>query len=104
MAGYNGPNGAEKSSTLKILSGILTRDSGNCLIHGRIPWKNRIEHAKDIGVVFGQRTQLWWDAAENSCKIKRAGTVSKNIPLLPDTPSSVWDCRNKDMAPQGSSC
>ncbi|MBR2943164.1 MAG: ATP-binding cassette domain-containing protein [Clostridia bacterium] len=59
--GYMGPNGAGKSSTIKILSGILTPDSGSCLIDGRIPWKNRIEHVRNIGVVFGQRSQLWWD-------------------------------------------
>lgn len=61
MVGYIGPNGAGKSSTIKILSGILTPDSGQCLINGRIPWKNRIQHVKEIGVVFGQRSQLWWD-------------------------------------------
>lgn len=61
MVGYIGPNGAGKSSTIKILSGILTPDSGTCLVNGRVPWKNRIEHVKDIGVVFGQRSQLWWD-------------------------------------------
>ena len=61
MVGYIGPNGAGKSSTIKILSGILTPDSGSCVIDGRIPWKNRIEHVKQIGVVFGQRSQLWWD-------------------------------------------
>ncbi len=61
MVGYIGPNGAGKSSTIKILSGILTPDGGRCLINGRIPWKNRIEHVRDIGVVFGQRSQLWWD-------------------------------------------
>ncbi|MBQ8281003.1 MAG: ABC transporter ATP-binding protein [Lachnospiraceae bacterium] len=61
MVGYIGPNGAGKSSTIKILSGILTPDSGNCLIDGRIPWKNRLEHVRQIGVVFGQRSQLWWD-------------------------------------------
>lgn len=61
MVGYIGPNGAGKSSTIKILSGILTPDSGNVLIDGRIPYKNRIEHVKNIGVVFGQRSQLWWD-------------------------------------------
>lgn len=61
MIGYIGPNGAGKSSTIKILSGILTPDSGKCVIDGRIPWKNRIEHVKQIGVVFGQRSQLWWD-------------------------------------------
>jgi len=61
MVGYIGPNGAGKSSTIKILSGILTPDSGTCLINGRVPWKSRLEHVKEIGVVFGQRSQLWWD-------------------------------------------
>lgn len=61
MVGYIGPNGAGKSSTLKIMSGILTPDSGNCLIDGLVPWKNRVEHVSHIGVVFGQRSQLWWD-------------------------------------------
>lgn len=61
MVGYIGPNGAGKSSTIKILSGILTPDSGSCYVDGRIPWKNRIEHVRQIGVVFGQRSQLWWD-------------------------------------------
>ncbi|MDD7647868.1 MAG: ABC transporter ATP-binding protein [Ruminococcus bromii] len=59
--GYIGPNGAGKSSTIKILSGILTPDSGVCLVDGRIPWKNRKAHVAQIGVVFGQRSQLWWD-------------------------------------------
>ena len=61
IVGYIGPNGAGKSSTIKILSGILTPDSGTCLVNGRIPWKERRKHVADIGVVFGQRTQLWWD-------------------------------------------
>ncbi|MEY8356039.1 ATP-binding cassette domain-containing protein [Lachnospiraceae bacterium 54-53] len=61
MVGCIGPNGAGKSSTIKILSGILTPDNGTCLINGRIPWKERKRHVKDIGVVFGQRSQLWWD-------------------------------------------
>ncbi len=61
MVGYIGPNGAGKSSTIKILSGILTPEEGTCQINGLTPWKNRIEHVKNIGVVFGQRTQLWWD-------------------------------------------
>lgn len=59
--GYIGPNGAGKSSTIKILSGILTPDSGVCFVDGRIPWKNRQAHVAQIGVVFGQRSQLWWD-------------------------------------------
>jgi len=59
--GYIGPNGAGKSSTIKILSGILTPDSGTCLVNGQIPWKDRKEYVRQIGVVFGQRSQLWWD-------------------------------------------
>ena len=61
MVGYIGPNGAGKSSTIKIMSGILTPDSGQCRINGRIPWKERTAHVQEIGVVFGQRSQLWWD-------------------------------------------
>lgn len=61
MVGYIGPNGAGKSSTIKILSGILTPDSGTVLVDGKIPYKNRIEYVREIGVVFGQRSQLWWD-------------------------------------------
>jgi len=61
IVGYIGPNGAGKSSTIKILSGILTPDSGTCIVNGRVPWKERRKHVADIGVVFGQRTQLWWD-------------------------------------------
>ena len=59
--GLIGPNGAGKSSTIKILSGILTPDSGTCVIDGRVPWKDRRAHVSQIGVVFGQRSQLWWD-------------------------------------------
>lgn len=59
--GYIGPNGAGKSSTIRILSGILTPDSGTCVIDGRVPWKDRRAHVSQIGVVFGQRSQLWWD-------------------------------------------
>ncbi|MGI6577362.1 MAG: ABC transporter ATP-binding protein [Eubacteriales bacterium] len=61
MVGYIGPNGAGKSSTIKIMSGILNPDSGECVINGLTPWKNRKEHVRHIGVVFGQRSQLWWD-------------------------------------------
>ena len=59
--GYIGPNGAGKSSTIKILSGILTPDGGTCLVDGLAPWKERVRHVREIGVVFGQRSQLWWD-------------------------------------------
>ena len=61
LVGYIGPNGAGKSTTVKILSGILVPDSGRCEINALIPWKHRIAHVSRIGVVFGQRTQLWWD-------------------------------------------
>lgn len=61
IVGYIGPNGAGKSTTIKILSGILVPDKGKCSILGRTPWKERISHVKNIGVVFGQRSQLWWD-------------------------------------------
>ena len=61
LVGYIGPNGAGKSTTVKILSGILVPDSGICEVDGRTPWRERREHVAQIGVVFGQRTQLWWD-------------------------------------------
>lgn len=61
IVAYIGPNGAGKSSTIKILSGFLVPDQGTCTIMGRVPWKQRNEHVKDIGVVFGQRSQLFWD-------------------------------------------
>ncbi|GGT55977.1 ABC transporter ATP-binding protein [Streptomyces atratus] len=56
-----GPNGAGKSTTIKILSGILTPTAGEVRIAGRIPYQDRIANAHNIGAVFGQRTQLWWD-------------------------------------------
>jgi len=61
ILGYIGPNGAGKSTTIKIMSGIMRPDSGECIVAGLVPWRNRIEHVRRIGVVFGQRTQLWWD-------------------------------------------
>lgn len=61
MIGYIGPNGAGKSSTIKVLSGILIPDSGECSVNGLVPWRDRKSYVQDIGVVFGQRSQLWWD-------------------------------------------
>ncbi len=61
LIGYIGPNGAGKSTTVKILSGILTPDAGQALVNGMVPWKSRKSYVSQIGVVFGQRMQLWWD-------------------------------------------
>jgi len=61
MVGYIGANGAGKSTTIKMLTGILTPSSGEVWVNGLIPYKNRIKNNLNIGVVFGQRIQLWWD-------------------------------------------
>lgn len=61
ILGFIGPNGAGKSTVIKMLTGILTPTGGSCIINGQNPRKNRKRYVKEIGVVFGQRTQLWWD-------------------------------------------
>lgn len=61
LHGFVGPNGAGKSTTVKLLCGILTADDGTATVGGLIPWQSRKQHAQSIGVVFGQRSQLWWD-------------------------------------------
>lgn len=61
IIGYIGPNGAGKSTTIKILTGILTPDSGTVKVEDMVPWEQRMQLAKSIGVVFGQKTLLWWD-------------------------------------------
>lgn len=61
IVGYIGPNGAGKSTTIKMLSGILRPDSGEIVINGMNPADDRIRYVKEIGVVFGQKSQLWWD-------------------------------------------
>ncbi len=63
MVGYIGANGAGKSTTIKMLTGILVPTSGRVLAQGYVPWRDRRRYTRHIGVVFGQRTQLWWDIA-----------------------------------------
>lgn len=80
ILGFIGPNGAGKSTCIKMLTGILTPTSGQCEINGLIPQKNRVKYVKDIGVVFGQRTQLWWDLP-----LTESFSVLKEIYDVPDT-------------------
>ena len=63
MVGYIGPNGAGKSTTVKMLTGILEPTSGTATVNGFVPYRDRTRYTRTIGVVFGQRTQLWWDIA-----------------------------------------
>ncbi len=79
ILGFIGPNGAGKSTAIKMLTGILTPTSGSCEINGQIPYKNRKNYVKEIGVVFGQRTQLWWDLA-----LRETYTVLKEIYQVED--------------------
>ena len=90
LIGYIGPNGAGKSTTVKILSGILTPDEGEVLVGERIPWKNRKEHVKHIGVVFGQRMQLWWDVP-----ILDSYSLLKDIYRIPE---SAYQKRLRELA------
>lgn len=76
---YVGPNGAGKSTTIKMLTGILVPTSGKVLVDGLIPSKHRMENAMKIGVVFGQRTQLWWDLP-----IVESFELLKDIYEIPD--------------------
>ena len=73
IVGYIGANGAGKSTTIKMMTGILTPSSGRIIVDGVIPYENREKNAKNIGVVFGQKIQLWWDLP-----------VSETLPLLKD--------------------
>ncbi len=79
ILGFIGPNGAGKSTVIKMLTGILTPTSGTCEINGYIPQKDRQKYVKEIGVVFGQRTQLWWDLA-----LRETYAVLKEIYDVPD--------------------
>lgn len=79
IAGYIGLNGAGKSTTIKIMTGLMTPTSGKCIINGLEPYKNRKIHTKNIGVVFGQRTQLWWDLP-----VSESFGILKKIYDIPD--------------------
>ena len=79
FVGYVGENGAGKSTTIKILTGILVPTSGEALVNNIVPYNNRRENAKNIGVVFGQRTQLWWDLA-----VRESFDLLKSIYKIPE--------------------
>lgn len=61
LVAYLGSNGAGKSTTIKMMTGLMVPTSGQCTVNGIVPYRERKEHTRNIGVVFGQRTQLWWD-------------------------------------------
>ena len=90
LVGYIGPNGAGKSTTVKILSGILTPDGGQVQVGGLVPWKERRAHVKNIGVVFGQRSQLWWDVP-----IVDSYNLLKDIYRIP---TGDYDLRLKELS------
>ena len=79
ILGFLGPNGAGKSTVIKMLTGILMPTSGMCRINGQNPQKDRKNYVREIGVVFGQRTQLWWDLA-----LRETYAVLKEIYQVPD--------------------
>lgn len=79
IVGYIGSNGAGKSTTIKMMTGILTPTKGECLVDGINPSENRKQNAQNIGVVFGQRTQLWWDLP-----LSESYSILKEIYDIPD--------------------
>jgi ABC-2 type transport system ATP-binding protein len=80
MVGYIGANGAGKSTTIKMLTGILSPTSGHMVSNGFVPYRDRRHYTKHIGVVFGQRTQLWWDIA-----VIESFKLLKEIYEIPDS-------------------
>ena len=79
IVGYLGPNGAGKSTTIKMMTGVLEPTSGEILVNGNIPYKDRTKNAQEIGVVFGQRSQLWW-----SLPLVESFKLLKDIYQIPD--------------------
>lgn len=79
IVGYLGPNGAGKSTTIKIMTGVLKPTSGEVLVNGKVPWKDRTDNCENIGVVFGQRSQLWW-----SLPLIESFKLLKDIYLIED--------------------
>ena len=79
IVGYLGPNGAGKSTTIKMMTGVLEPSRGEILVNGCVPYKNRARNAENIGVVFGQRSQLWW-----SLPLIESFRLLKEIYMIPD--------------------
>ncbi len=79
IVGYLGPNGAGKSTTIKMMTGVLEPSSGEILVDGNVPYKNRTKNAEKIGVVFGQRSQLWW-----ALPLIESFKILKDIYMIPD--------------------
>lgn len=79
IVGYLGPNGAGKSTTIKMMTGVLEPTSGQIMVNGNIPYKDRTKNAQEIGVVFGQRSQLWW-----SLPLVESFKLLKDIYQIPD--------------------
>lgn len=84
-----GPNGAGKSTSIKMLTGVLTPSAGEVFVDGRVPHKDRIANARNIGAVFGQKTQLWWDLP-----VKQSFAILRDIF---DVPQAVYDRQLKDF-------
>ncbi len=79
IVGYLGPNGAGKSTTIKMMTGVLEPTRGEIIVNGCVPYKNRTKNAENIGVVFGQRSQLWW-----ALPLIESFRLLKEIYLIPD--------------------
>ena len=79
IVGYLGPNGAGKSTTIKMMTGVLEPTRGEIFVNGNIPYKNRTRNAENIGVVFGQRSQLWW-----SLPLIESFKLLKEIYMIPN--------------------